>query len=143
MKNREQLKSINWGIFIVAVLTAVITAISTIFELSAPILTDTRDGEQSRLEFCWGSIHSFILTAIIIISCLLVPAWNRLFPYNMPIMIILLGFVYALFFLTFTVGWVGVQGMLGFIIAFLLGIFLIITYSILDLNQRRKTKIKG
>jgi hypothetical protein len=58
-------------------------------------------------------------------------------------MIILLGIAYAIFFLTFTVGWVGLQGMLGFIIAFLLGIILMIVYSISALIQRRKTDIKG
>jgi len=143
MRNRKKLRSINWGIFIVAVLTAVITASRTMFELTEPIITDLGDGEQSRLEFRWGFIHNFILAAIIIISCLLATAWKRLFPYNMPIMIILLGIAYILFFLTFTVGWVGIQGMLGFIVAFLFGIFLMIVYSISDLIQRRKTDIKG
>jgi hypothetical protein len=143
MRNRKKLRSINWGIFLVVVLTAVITASSTMFELSDPIITDLGDGEKSRLEFRWGSVHNFILAAIMIISCLLATTWKRLFPYNMPIMIILLGIAYALFFLTFTVGWVGLQGLLGFIVAFLFGIFLMIVYSISDLIQRRKTDIEG
>jgi hypothetical protein len=98
---------------------------------------------QSRAEFRWGSIQMFILIAILIYSVLLAKEWKRLFPFNVPIAIILLGFCYVFFFLTFTTGWVDFQGMFGFFIALLLGLILIISYTIVNRIERRKAVDKN
>lgn len=134
MKNKTNLKMINWSILIIVVLTAVISAIVTLYDLyNTPAFGEDA---QSRAGFRWGTLHFFISIAILIISVFLAIGWKRLFPFNVPIFIILVGFCYVLFFLTFTIGWVGIQGMLGFLIAFLIGVILIISYSISILIQR-------
>ncbi|WP_338472936.1 RND transporter [Niallia sp. XMNu-256] len=141
MKNKTNLKTINWIIFIIVVLTAIITAIITIYDLyNTPAFGEAA---QSRVEFRWGTLHMIISIAILILSIFLAIGWKRLFPFNVPIAIILVGFCYLLFFLTFTVGWVAIQGMLGFFIAFLVGGILLISYSISFLIHYRKTTNKS
>lgn len=138
MKNKTNLKTINWSIFILVVLTAVITAILTLYDLyNTPAFGEAA---QSRAEFRWGALHIIILIVILVISVPLAISWKRLFPFNIPIAIILVGFCYELFFLTFTTGWVGFQGTFGFLIAFLIGMILIICYLIPFLIQRFRTK---
>lgn len=134
MKNKTNLKTINWGIFIIVVLTAVITATITLYDLyNTPAIGEAA---QSRAGFRWGTLHMMISIAILIISFFLAFGWKRLFPFNIPISIILVGLCYGLLFLTFTIGWVGILGMIGFLIAFLIGVILIISYSFSFLIQR-------
>lgn len=73
---------------------------------------------------------------------MLLQNWKRLFPFNVPIAIILVGFCYVLLFLTCTIGWVGIQGILGFFISFFIGMILIISYLISFLIQRRRVQKK-
>lgn len=137
MKNKNKLQAINWIIFTIVLLTAVITAFTTMYDLNnTPAFGEEA---QSRAGFRWGTLHIIFLIAILIISVFLATGWKRLFPFNVPVAIILVGFCYVLFFLTFTIGWVGIQGMLGFFIAFLIGMILIGCYSISFLMERRKT----
>lgn len=137
MKNKNKLQAINWIIFTIVLLTAVITAFTTMYDLNnTPAFGEEA---QSRAGFRWGTLHIIFLIAIFIISVFLATGWKRLFPFNVPVAIILVGFCYVLFFLTFTIGWVGIQGMLGFFIAFLIGMILIGCYSISFLMERRKT----
>lgn len=137
MSSKVYLKAINWTIFILVVLIAIITASITMYNL----LNIHAFGEdaQSRVEFRWGSIQMFTAMALLISSVLLAKGWKRLFPFNVPIAIILVGFCYVLFFLTFTTGWVGFQGTFGFFIAILIGMILSISYSIFNRIERRKT----
>ncbi|MEH7386348.1 RND transporter [Bacillus sp. JJ1521] len=140
MKNKKNLRAINWTIFILVVLIAIITAYITLYDLyTTPAIGEAA---QSRAGFRWGSLHIIISIAILIISAFLAIGWKRLFPYNVPVAIILVGFCYVLFFLTFTIGWVSLQGMLGFFIAFLIGVILIISYSISIHIERRNTTNK-
>ncbi|MEH7226092.1 RND transporter [Bacillus sp. JJ1566] len=137
MQNKDYLKAINWTIFILVILTAVITAWITLYDLNnTPAIGEDA---QSRAGFRWGSLHIIISFAILILSIFLALGWKRLFPYNVPVAIILAGFCYVLVFLSFTIGWVGIQGMLGFFVAFLIGVILIISYSISILIVRRRT----
>ena len=136
MKNKTNLKTINWSIFILVVLTAIITAILTLYDLyNSPAIGEAA---QSRAGFRWGALHTIILIVILIISVPLAISWKRLFPFNIPIAIILVGLCYELFFLTFTIGWVGFQGTFGFLIAFIIGMILIISYLISFLIQRSR-----
>jgi hypothetical protein len=141
MKNKNNLKTINWSIFIIVLLTAIITAIITLYDLyNTPAFGEDA---QSRAGFRWGTLHIIIAVAILVISVFLTKGWKRLFPFNIPVAIILVGFCYVLFFLTFTIGWVSIQGMLGFFVAFLIGVILISSYSIYFLIERRKTTNKS
>lgn len=137
MKNKNIFKKINWVTFTTIVLTGVVTAAITFYDLN----THTTYGEegQSRAEFRWGFLHTIISVAILLISSFLVWGWKRLFPFNVPIAIIITGFCYVLFFLTFTIGWVGFLGIIGFFISFLIGIILMVSYSVFNFLESRKT----
>lgn len=142
MKNKNTLKMVNWVIFILVMFVGAVTVILTVYELNIRALTTFGEEAQSRMEFRWGFLHTIISIAILVISTSLAIGWKRLFPFNVPIAIIMAGFCYELFFLTFTVGWVGIQGMVGFFIAFLIGMILIISYFVSNLIERSKS-IKG
>jgi len=137
MKNKNIFKTINWATFATVVLVGVVTAAITLYDLN----TDTTYGEesQSSVVFRWSFLRTIFSVVILLISSFLALGWKRLFPFNVPIAIIIVGFCYALFFLTFTRGWVGSIGIFGFFIAFLIGIILIVSYSVLNFLESRKT----
>ncbi|WP_422124397.1 RND transporter [Planococcus sp. X10-3] len=139
MKNKNSVKKINRIILVVVLLLGVSTIIFTFADLMST--TDTAFGEeaQSRIEFGWSSLQTGILIALAVILLFLVKAWNRLFPFNVPLVIILFGICYQFFFLVFTVGWIGFQGMVGLLAALLLGIILSVIYAISILSERRRT----
>ena len=136
MKNKNTIKTINWITFIIILLVGIFTAAFTLYDLN----TQVAFGEegQSRAGFRWGIFHIIILVIIVMSASFLGFAWKILFPFNIPIAIIIAGLCYELFFLTFTIGWVGLNGTFGFIIAFLIGIILIISYSVLKFLESRK-----
>jgi hypothetical protein len=139
MKNKSHLKTINWFIFRLLISIGVITAIITLLDLNN--LNDTTqslDGRQSRAEFRWSSMHTAMTVVLLILSTFLAIGWKRLFPFNVPIALIIAGFYYELFFLTFTVGWVGIQGMIGLLLALLTGVILIISHSVFIFIKRKK-----
>lgn len=138
MKKKNNLKTINWAIFTFIVLVGVVTAAITLYDLNTTTHTTFGEEAQSRAEFRWGSLHTIISVAILFISSFLALGWKRLFPFNVPIAIIIAGFCYVLFFLTFTVGWVGMQGIIGFLIAFLIGIILIVSFLVFSFFESRK-----
>ncbi|WP_339199207.1 RND transporter [Solibacillus sp. FSL R5-0449] len=136
MKNKNTLKTINWVTFIFIVLVGIITAWMILYDLN----TQVAFGEegQSRAGFRWGIFHNIILVTIILSASFLGFAWKFLFPFNVPIAIIIAGLCYQLFFLTFTIGWVGLNGTFGLLIAFLIGIVLIISYAVIKFLESRK-----
>ncbi|HZG60586.1 MAG TPA: RND transporter [Anoxybacillus sp.] len=139
MKNKSHLKTINWFIFGLLISIGVITAIITLLDLNN--LNDTTqslDGRQSRAEFRWSSMHTAMTVVLLILLTFLAIGWKRLFPFNVPIALIIAGFYYELFFLTFTVGWVGIQGMIGLLLALLTGVILIISHSVFIFIKRKK-----
>ncbi|WP_339176319.1 RND transporter [Solibacillus sp. FSL R5-0691] len=136
MKNKNTLKTINWVTFIFIVLVGIITAWMILYDLN----TQVAFGEegQSRAGFRWGIFHNIILVTILLSASFLGFAWKFLFPFNVPIAIIIAGLGYQLFFLTFTIGWVGLNGTFGLFIAFLIGIVLIISYAVIKFLESRK-----
>lgn len=137
MKIKNTLKTINWVTFIIILLVGIFTAAITLYELNTQV-TFGEEG-QSRAGFRWGILHKIILVTILLSSFLLSIGWKRLFPFNIPIAIIIAGLCYQLFFLTFTIGWVGFIGTIGFLTAFLIGIILIISYIVFNLLKSRKS----
>lgn len=143
MKREVDFKNINWSILILVILIAVITISMSFYDLYHPATTSTEDNAQSRIDLRWSFIHTIFSMAIILISTFLTLAWKRIFPFNIPITIILVGLCYALFFLSFTAGWVAIQGLLGFIIALLIGLILTIIYSVSIFVGRMKANKKN
>ncbi|MGY4690708.1 RND transporter [Salibacterium sp. K-3] len=139
MKNKHSLKTINWIIFIIVLLTAIFTAKSTLGDLYNTPVPAFGEEAQSRPAFRWGTLHIIISAAILTLSVFLAIGWKRIFPFNVPVAIILTGLCYALSFLTFTIGWGGLQGIFGFFIALIIGVILIISYSIYFLVNNERT----
>ena len=139
MKNRYNFKIINWVTFAIIILVGVITATITLYDLNSTTHSTLGNEAQSRAEFGWGFLHTIISVAIILISSFLALGWKRLFPFNVPIAIVIAGLCYLLFFLTFTIGWVRFLGIFGFFIALLIGGILIVSYSVLNFLESRKT----
>ncbi|MCM3359822.1 RND transporter [Psychrobacillus sp. MER TA 171] len=133
MKNNNILKTINWVLFTTIVLVGVVSAVITLYDLNAD------NTEQARTVFRWGFLHTIISVTILLISTFLALGWKRLFPFNIPIAIIIVGFCYVLFFLTFTIGWVGFLGIFGFFIAFVTGVILIVSYAVFYFLESHKT----
>jgi len=136
MKSKNTLKTINWVTFTIILMVGIFTAGFTLYDLN----TQVAFGEegQSRAGFRWGIIHIILLVIILLSASFLGFAWKFLFPFNVPLAIIIAGLCYQLFFLTFTIGWVGLNGTFGFLVAFLIGIILIISYLVLNLLKSRK-----
>lgn len=137
MKNNNTLKTINWVTFIVILMVGIFTAGMTLYDLNTQIAFGEEG--QSRAGFRWGIFHIILLVIILLSASFLGFAWKLLFPFNIPIAIIIAGLCYQLFFLTFTIGWVGLNGIFGFFIAFLIGIILIISYTVIKFLESRKT----
>ena len=137
MKNNNTLKTINWVTFIVILMVGIFTAGMTLYDLNTQIAFGEEG--QSRAGFRWGIFHIILLVIILLSASFLGFAWKLLFPFNIPIAIIIAGLCYQLFFLTFTIGWVGLNGTFGFFIAFLIGIILIISYTVLKFIESRKS----
>lgn len=137
MKNNNTLKTINWVTFIIILMVGIFTAGMTLYDLNTQIAFGEEG--QSRAGFRWGVFHIILLVIILLSASFLGFAWKLLFPFNIPIAIIIAGLCYQLFFLTFTIGWVGLNGTFGFFIAFLIGIILIISYTVIKFLESRKT----
>ncbi|MCM3721524.1 RND transporter [Solibacillus isronensis] len=136
MKSKKIIKTINWVTFIIILLVGFFTAGFSLYDLSTQVALGEEG--QSRAGFRWGIFHIIILVIIVMSAAFLGFTWKILFPFNVPIAIIIAGLCYQLFFLTFTIGWIGLNGTFGFVIAFLIGIILIISYTVLKFLESRK-----
>ncbi|MFD1032511.1 RND transporter [Metaplanococcus flavidus] len=139
MKNESNVRTINRVILAIVLVLGLGTALFTIVDLISTADTAFGEEAQSRYEFGWGLSQTTVLIALAAILILLVIGWNRIFPFNVPLAVILFGFCYQFFFLVFTVGWVGFQGLVGLLAALFLGIILSVIYAISILSGRRRT----
>ncbi|WP_430786800.1 RND transporter [Virgibacillus flavescens] len=135
MINKKRIKKVNWSLFSIYLVLGVLTAIVSYLDLSNASQAEmTRS--QSRIEFGWNDASRNLGLFLLLFSVLLIIYWKKLFPFNVPIAIILMGFYFELFFLVYFTGWVGIQGALGLIIALLTGIIMIIIYGILRVMKK-------
>lgn len=136
MKNKKIILTINWVTFTIILLVGISTAALTLYDLNTQITFG--EESQSRAGFRWGIIHKIILITVFLSTSLLCFGWKRLFPFNVPIAIIIAGLCYQLFFFTFTIGWVGFIGTFGFLVAFMVSVILIICYLVFKFLEIRK-----
>ncbi|RIW31992.1 RND transporter [Bacillus salacetis] len=130
MRNKETLRKINWFIFAIVIILGLMMLSEAFQELRD--LADSPGGAdaQSRRDFRWDSSSTVLLVVLLSFTSLLLLLWKRIFPFNVPVALILLGFYYLLFFMTFTTGWVGLVGVMGLAAAVLIGVIMIIAYTI-------------
>ncbi|MFL0583833.1 RND transporter [Solibacillus silvestris] len=136
MESKKVFLTINWITFPIILLAGISTAALTLYDLNTQITFG--EESQSRAGFRWGIMHKIILITVFLSTSLLGFGWKRLFPFNVPIAIIIAGLCYQLFFFTFTIGWVGFIGTFGFLIAFMVGVILIICYLVFKFLEIRK-----
>ncbi|REB07445.1 hypothetical protein DVB69_11505 [Sporosarcina sp. BI001-red] len=118
---------ISWMIYFGLLALGIITACITFYELSLPVIDAMGDEGQSRIEIRWGSFHLYSSVGILVLTGLLALSYQRVKPFHVAFILILTGAAYFLFFMTFTVGWVVAQGMLGFAVAVVVGVMLIVS----------------
>ncbi|HEU5139587.1 MAG TPA: RND transporter [Bacillales bacterium] len=133
-------KAINWTVLVPLILIGFIILVNAFLDLSGT--TQSFDDAQSRAEFRWSSNHTLLTVGVIFFSTLLALGWKRIFPFNVPLALIIAGFCYELVFFTFTVGWVGIVGLLGLGIAIVVGVILMMLYSVFLFIERRKKPIQ-
>ncbi|GKV67136.1 MULTISPECIES: RND transporter [unclassified Sporosarcina] len=132
--NQRVLKRINWSVFFTLIFAGCILAILVLMDVNSA--AQSFDSDQSRIEFRWSSIHAIFAVIMILLSVLLGLGWKRLFPFNVPVALIIAGLWYTLFFLTFTVGWVRAAGFIGLVAAGSAGILLIAGYTIYFVKKK-------
>ncbi|WP_404452046.1 hypothetical protein LG329_17095 [Virgibacillus necropolis] len=135
MKKEQTIKLVNWFVFFVFLVLGIVTAIMTFSDLVHASYAE-RMQSQSQIEVEWNETRRNLGITLLILSVLLIVFWKRLFPFNVPFAIIIMGLIYELFYLTYFSGWVGVQGVVGLVVAVLTGIVMIIIYAIL--RSKRK-----
>ena len=139
MKNKSSYQQINWTLIVLLAVSAVWSILSTFNELAHPSAEDLAgDGPQSRLLPFLGPDQMAGLVILAALAALLVWKWKRLFPFNGPLALVLGGSVYAWIFFTFTIGWVRMMGMFGFLLAAGIGFLLVLIYGLLSISQKRK-----
>ena len=139
MKNKSSYQQINWSLIILLAAAAVWSILSTFIDLAHPSAEDLAgDGQQSRLLPFFGPDQMAGLVILGALAALLVWKWKRLFPFNGPLVLVLGGIGYAWIFFTFTIGWVRMMGMFGFLLAAGTGFLLVLIYGLLSIFQKRK-----
>nr|WP_106779184.1 RND transporter [Lysinibacillus timonensis] len=130
MKHKDTLKLMNWIVFTSLVIWGVIVAFSSLVSLDRTQMPI--DGAfQSRFQFNWYTFHTVMALILVFTTVLLTYGWKRTFPFNVPFALIIAGSLYLFIFLTFTIGWIRILGLLGFAIAIIVGVILIILHTII------------
>ncbi|WP_456270944.1 RND transporter [Bacillus sp. AK031] len=130
IRNKKQFRMINWIVFGVIVLIGSLLAFEALEELDRIANSPRGDEAQSRIDFRWDTGTSRLGMLLLFLTALLAIGWKRVFPFNVPLAIILFGFCYFLFFMVFTTGWVGLIGIIGLGAALAIAIIMIISYAI-------------
>jgi hypothetical protein len=137
---KSKLKKVNRVALTLLLILGITTLVFTLIDLNDVNPDPSYEDDQSRIEFRWGSRNTTFFVILLILSLFLTYYWKRLFPYNGPIAIFLAGFWYELVFKTFTVGWVGMVGLMGLAISLLTGLILIIYHTIFLIAHKKSKR---
>ncbi|MCC5803933.1 RND transporter [Rossellomorea vietnamensis] len=128
MNARKEVQTINWTLFGVMTLAGLVSAGSTLTKLKN--LTPEQETEgQSRFRVHWEQPETILALILGCIILLLIHGWKKLFPFNVPFAMIVGGVWYAFLFQVTTVGWAGLIGFVGLLIAMVAGLLMIIIYA--------------
>jgi putative Mn2+ efflux pump MntP len=130
LQRNKKFQKVNWIVFAIIVLMGLILISEASEGVKNLSNSQAEDAEQSRMEFRWNTANSTLGIVLLFLSVVLALVWKRTFPFNVPLAIILLGFGYQLYFMTYTVGWVGILGDIGLMISILVAITMIISYTV-------------
>ncbi|QWC23456.1 hypothetical protein KJK41_03530 [Bacillus haikouensis] len=129
MSAKKTAQSVNWTVLGLLILCGLVFAGSTFGSLMNAT-PDELDGMQSRIENRWN--QDLWVFAGIVGACtlMLIVLWKRLFPYNVPLAIILGGFGFELLFQATVTGWAGLAGLIGLAVALVVGVLMILVYAV-------------
>jgi hypothetical protein len=130
LKRNKKFQKINWIVFAIIVLMGLILISEASEGVKNLSNSQAENAGQFRMEFRWDTANSTLAIILLFISVVLALVWKHTFPFNVPLAIILLGFGYQLYFMTFTVGWGGILGVIGLVISVLVAITMIISYTV-------------
>ncbi|WP_226579732.1 hypothetical protein [Halobacillus litoralis] len=133
----KKIKAVNWTCFILFITAALGSMTSTFKTLPQ----DTVEAE-SRFHFSWGAVHTLTSILLLVALSIIITRWKKFFPFNIPLVIIVCGFIYAGIFLTFTTGWVGIQGLIGLMIGLFTGGLMILGYSFFLYIREGKKEVR-
>ncbi|TYS18535.1 hypothetical protein FZC78_03070 [Rossellomorea vietnamensis] len=130
MRNKERFQKINWIVF-GALLFVGLLLLSEGFDGTRKLVdSQSFDAGQSRLEFRWDSSQTALAAVLLFFSAILAIVWKRVFPFNVPLAMILSGFFYALFTMAYLTGWGGIIGFVGFVLFVSVGVIMILSYTV-------------
>ncbi|MBM7363980.1 DUF3953 domain-containing protein [Priestia taiwanensis] len=129
----DTLKKINRYIFVLLVVLAIGMIGFSVYSLLIP--SDAPDAGQSKLGFLWSMWHTIFFLVLLLSSFLVYKFWDKLFPANTPLAILLLGFSFFFSFVTFMFGWISLLGLYGMIFALIVSIVLAIVNYVYMFNK--------
>ncbi|MFC7686275.1 RND transporter [Ureibacillus sp. GCM10028918] len=130
MKHKDTIKIMNWFVFTGLVCLGVTVGYDGLSSLDhTPMPHD--EAYQSRFQLNWGVLQTVTISILLIFTVLLIVGWKRTFPFNVPFALIIAGSLYLYIFMTFTIGWIRLLGMIGFAIAIVAALILMILHTII------------
>jgi hypothetical protein len=125
--------SVNRGVIWSYAILLLITIVFTFIELNQPY--ETPEDAQSRFELHFQPIFTFLMISASILAFKL---HKRLQVFAGPIFILLGSFWYLWVFMSFTIGWVRMQGFLGLGFGLIICFILTIYHLYTNLKNRNK-----
>jgi hypothetical protein len=132
---KREVQTINWVIFTLFSLAALVSAGSTFSSLRSLTHEQEREG-QSSLSIHWEQGDTIFACMLGVLITLMIMRWKWLFPHNVPLTVIMGGICYAFLFQVTTAGWVGLMGFIGFLIAAVAGIIMMLIYALGEKHWR-------
>jgi hypothetical protein len=129
MSAKKEVQTINWTMLGLLALAGFVSAVSTLSNLKNMTPEQETEG-QSRFQVQWEQPETIFAVVLGSITLLLILGWKRLFPYNVPLAMIVGGVWYAFLFQVTTIGWAGLIGFVGLLIAVVVGLLMMIIYSL-------------
>ncbi|XXM73274.1 hypothetical protein ACQ0QQ_05110 [Lysinibacillus sphaericus] len=129
MSAKKTAQSVNWTVFGLMVLCGMVLAGETFGSLRNAA-SEELDEMQSSIVNRWDQDLSVFAVILGFFTLLLIVLWKRLFPYNVPLAIILGGFGFELLFQATVRGWAGLAGLVGLAVALVVGMLMILVYAI-------------
>jgi hypothetical protein len=129
MSAKREVQSINWVVFTLFSLAALVSVVNTFSSLRNLTAEQEREG-QSSLKISWEQGDTIFACMLGVLIALLIVRWKWLFPHNVPLTVIIGGIFYAFLFQVTTAGWVGLIGFIGFLICAVAGIIMMLIYAL-------------
>lgn len=130
MRNKERFQKINWIVFGALLFVGLLLLSEGFDETRKLVDSQSYDAGQTRLEFRWDSSQTILTAVLLFFSAILEIVWKRVFPFNVPLAMIISGFFYALFTMSYLTGWGGIIGFIGFVLFVSVGVILILSYTV-------------